>query len=165
MRIDKYLKISRIIKRRTVAQEACEGGKVEINGKTAKPSTEVKVGDIVTLTFGSKTLKIEVLSLKEVIKKEGEMPQGNASHDFLTKYNAVYGVPTDEKVIYLTFDAGFEAGYTPNILDVLKKHNAPATFFVVGNYLKTVPDLVKRMNDEGHIVGNHTYTHPDMSKI
>ncbi len=70
MRIDKYLKISRIIKRRTVAQEACEGGKVEINGKTAKPSTEVKVGDIVTLTFGSKTLKIEVLSLKEVIKKE-----------------------------------------------------------------------------------------------
>lgn len=70
MRIDKYLKISRIIKRRTVAQEACEGGKVDINGKTAKPSTEVKVGDIVTLTFGSKTLKIEVLSLKEVIKKE-----------------------------------------------------------------------------------------------
>ena len=70
MRIDKYLKISRIIKRRMVAQEACEGGKVEINGKTAKPSTEVKVGDIVTLTFGSKTLKIEVLSLKEVIKKE-----------------------------------------------------------------------------------------------
>lgn len=70
MRIDKYLKISRIIKRRTVAQEACEGGKVEINGKIAKPSTEVKVGDIVTLTFGSKTLKIEVLSLKEVIKKE-----------------------------------------------------------------------------------------------
>ena len=70
MRIDKYLKISRIIKRRTVAQEACEGGKVEINGKTAKPSTEVKVGDIITLTFGSKTLKIEVLSLKEVIKKE-----------------------------------------------------------------------------------------------
>lgn len=70
MRIDKYLKISRIIKRRTVAQEACEGGKVEINGKTAKPSTEVKVGDIVTVTFGSKTLKIEVLSLKEVIKKE-----------------------------------------------------------------------------------------------
>lgn len=70
MRIDKYLKISRIIKRRTVAQEACEGGKVAINGKTAKPSSEVKVGDIVTLSFGTKTLKIEVLSLKEVIRKE-----------------------------------------------------------------------------------------------
>ena len=70
MRIDKYLKISRIIKRRTVAQEACEGGKVMINDKIAKPSSEVKVGDVITLTFGTKTLKVEVLSLKEVIRKE-----------------------------------------------------------------------------------------------
>ena len=98
-------------------------------------------------------------------QKEGKMPVGNAGHDFLSKYNAVYGDQTEEKVIYLTFDAGFEAGYTPNILDVLKKHNAKAAFFIVGNYLKTSPELVKRMNDEGHIVGNHTYSHPDMSKI
>jgi len=70
MRIDKYLKISRIIKRRTVAQEACEGGKVLINNKVAKPSSEVKVGDIITLNFGTKTLNVEVLSLKEVIRKE-----------------------------------------------------------------------------------------------
>lgn len=70
MRIDKYLKISRIIKRRTVAQEACEGGKVLINDKVAKPSSEVKIGDIITLNFGSKTLNVEVLSLKEVIRKE-----------------------------------------------------------------------------------------------
>lgn len=70
MRIDKYLKISRIIKRRTVAQEACEGGKVLINNKIAKPSSEVKIGDIITLNFGSKTLNVEVLSLKEVIRKE-----------------------------------------------------------------------------------------------
>lgn len=70
MRIDKYLKISRIIKRRTVAQEACEGGKVLINDKVAKPSSEVKIGDVITLNFGSKTLKVEVLSLKEVIRKE-----------------------------------------------------------------------------------------------
>jgi len=98
-------------------------------------------------------------------QKDGVMPVGNASHEFLKKYNALYGVPTDEKIIYLTFDAGFEAGYTPNILDVLKKHNVKATFFIVGNYLKTQPELVKRMNQEGHIVGNHTYSHPDMSKI
>lgn len=70
MRIDKYLKISRIIKRRTVAQVACEGGKVLINNKVAKPSSEVKIGDIITLNFGSKTLNVEVLSLKEVIRKE-----------------------------------------------------------------------------------------------
>lgn len=98
-------------------------------------------------------------------RKNGEMPTGNASHEFLKKYDALYGVPTDEKVIYLTFDAGYEAGYTPNILDVLKKHNVKATFFIVGNYLNTQPELVKRMNEEGHIVGNHTYSHPDMSKI
>lgn len=98
-------------------------------------------------------------------QKDGTMPTGNASHEFLKKYNAAYGDQTDEKVIYLTFDAGFEAGYTPNILDVLKKHNVKAAFFIVGNYLKTKPELVKRMNDEGHIVGNHTYSHPDMSKI
>ena len=98
-------------------------------------------------------------------QKEGSMPVGNKNHEFLNKYNALYGVPTDEKVIYLTFDAGFEAGYTPHILDVLKKHNVKATFFIVGNYLKTQPELIKRMADEGHIVGNHTYSHPDMSKI
>jgi ribosomal 50S subunit-recycling heat shock protein len=70
MRIDKYLKVSRIIKRRTVAQEACDGGKVEINGKTAKPSSEVKEGDIVALTFGAKKITVEILSLKETVRKD-----------------------------------------------------------------------------------------------
>ena len=74
------------------------------------------------------------------------------------------GSPED-KVIYLTFDAGYENGNTEPILDALKKHQAPAAFFLVGNYLETSPDLVKRMINEGHIVGNHTYHHPDMSKI
>ena len=70
MRIDKYLKVSRIIKRRTVAQEACEGGKVTINGKVAKPSSEVKVGDILSLQFGVKTVTVEVLEVKDVVKKD-----------------------------------------------------------------------------------------------
>ena len=56
MRIDKFLKISRVIKRRTVAQEACDGGRIEINGKTAKPSKEVRVGDVVTVTFGNRAM-------------------------------------------------------------------------------------------------------------
>ena len=81
------------------------------------------------------------------------------------KRQAYYAENTDQKVIYLTFDAGFENGNTPAILDALKKHNVPATFFVVGNFLSDNPDLIKRMVEEGHIVGNHTYTHPDMSKI
>jgi peptidoglycan-N-acetylmuramic acid deacetylase len=98
-------------------------------------------------------------------QENGKPPAGNASADFLKQYNAYFIGATDRKVIYLTFDAGFENGYTSSILDTLKKHKVKATFFLVGNYLKTSPDLVKRMVSEGHIVGNHTYSHPDMSKI
>ncbi len=65
MRIDKFLKISRVIKRRTVAQEACDGGRIEINGKAAKPSKDVNVGDVVTVTFGNREMKFEVLSVDE----------------------------------------------------------------------------------------------------
>ncbi len=89
----------------------------------------------------------------------------NATADELKQYNAWYADLSGEKVIYLTFDAGYENGNTPSILDALKKHQVPAAFFVVGNYLETSPDLVKRMISEGHIVANHTYHHPDMSKI
>lgn len=96
---------------------------------------------------------------------EGKPPIANATADQLKQYNACYAEMTDEKVLYLTFDAGYENGNTPQILDALKKHNVPAAFFVVGNYLETSPDLVKRMVEEGHIVANHTYHHPDMSKI
>lgn len=98
-------------------------------------------------------------------QQEGKPPVANATADELRQYDAYYSENTQEKVLYLTFDAGYENGNTPAILDALKKHNAPATFFIVGNYLETSPDLVKRMVAEGHIVGNHTYHHPDMSKI
>ncbi len=67
-----------------------------------------------------------------------------------------------EKIIYLTFDCGYENGYTPKILDILKKHKAIATFFVTKPFIKDEPDLVKRMKKEGHIVGNHTVHHPSM---
>ena len=95
----------------------------------------------------------------------GKRPTGNSSAEELAKYNAYYVCDSDEKKIYLTFDCGYENGNTEAILDALKKHNAPATFFVVGHYLESAPDLVKRMVAEGHTVGNHTYHHPDMSKI
>lgn len=98
-------------------------------------------------------------------QQEGQPPVGNATADYLSQFNAHYTGNTDEKIIYLTFDAGFENGNTPAILDALKKHQVPATFFLVGNYLTTSPDLVKRMVAEGHTVGNHTFHHPDMSKI
>ncbi len=98
-------------------------------------------------------------------QEEGKAPTGNAAASYLKDFDAYFVEETEEKKIYLTFDCGFENGNTPAILDALKKHNAPATFFIVGNYMETSPDLVKRMVSEGHTVGNHTYHHPDMSKI
>ena len=70
MRLDKWLKVSRLIKRRTVAQEACDGGRVSLNGRTAKPSAEVKGGDVIEISFGAKTLRAEVLGVQESVKKD-----------------------------------------------------------------------------------------------
>lgn len=97
--------------------------------------------------------------------QEGSQPTGNASVDELKKYDAHYVGDNTEKVIYLTFDAGYENGNTKPILDALKKHSVPATFFVVGHYLESAPELVKQMVADGHFVGNHTYHHLDMSSI
>ena len=96
---------------------------------------------------------------------QGQPPSGPASVKQLREYDAVYLGNTEEKVLYLTFDAGYENGCTEKILDVLKKHNIPAAFFLVGNYIEKNADLVRRMVEEGHIVGNHTMHHPDMSKL
>ena len=96
---------------------------------------------------------------------EGEPPVGNATAEDLRQYDAWYVGDTSQKTIYLTFDAGYEAGYMPSILDTLARHQVPAAFFVVGHYLEENPDLVRRMAEEGHIVANHTYHHYDMSQI
>ena len=98
-------------------------------------------------------------------QKAGAPPVANAAASALAKYNAYYIEETEEKVMYLTFDAGYENGCTAKILDTLKKHDVPAAFFLVGNYIESEPELVKRMVSEGHVVGNHTYSHPDMSAI
>lgn len=96
---------------------------------------------------------------------EGAAPVGNASAQELKKLGAYYVGDTSQKKIFLTFDAGYENGYTEKILDTLKKHGVKAAFFLVGNYIESSPELVKRMISEGHTVGNHTYSHPDMSAI
>lgn len=98
-------------------------------------------------------------------QEDGKAPTGNVSAEELAEYRAAYMDSTEDKVLYLTFDAGYENGNTEAILDALKKHQAPAAFFVVGAFLEKAPDLVKRMADEGHIVANHTYHHPDMASI
>ena len=98
-------------------------------------------------------------------RQEGAAPIGPASSETLKQYDAAYLGDTSQNVIYLTFDAGYENGCTAKILDTLKKHNVPAAFFLVGNYIEQNADLVRRMVDEGHILGNHTMHHYDMSKI
>ena len=98
-------------------------------------------------------------------QQEGQTPSGPASREQLQKMDAAYVGEPSQKVLYLTFDAGYENGCTEQILDVLKKHEVKAAFFLVGNYIEKNEDLVRRMVGEGHIVGNHTMHHPDMSKL
>lgn len=96
---------------------------------------------------------------------EGECPVGNATREELAAYGAAFVGDPSEKVIYLTFDAGYENGNTEKILNVLYAHKVPAAFFVVGNFVEQNPELVRRMCAEGHTVGNHTFHHYDMSRI
>ena len=98
-------------------------------------------------------------------KKQGERPTGNATPEYLKEFNSYFIAPEGNKKIYITFDAGYEAGYTPKILGVLEKHNVKATFFVVGTLMKSNPELIKQIDDEGHIVANHSMHHPNMSKM
>ena len=83
----------------------------------------------------------------------------------LENYDAFYRVNTDEKVIYLTFDEGYENGFTPEILDVLAANDVTAAFFVTEYYIRSNPELTKRMKDEGHVVGSHSTTHPNFAEL
>ncbi|NGP46035.1 delta-lactam-biosynthetic de-N-acetylase [Bacillaceae bacterium SIJ1] len=99
-------------------------------------------------------------------KNETPAEAGQAYDELLKKHDAFYkDTDATEKNIYLTFDNGYENGYTAPILDVLKKTDTPATFFITGHYIKDQPELVKRMAAEGHIVGNHSWSHPDMTTV
>jgi peptidoglycan-N-acetylmuramic acid deacetylase len=90
---------------------------------------------------------------------------GKQLDELIEKHGAFYKGDPTKKEIYLTFDNGYENGYTSQILDVLKKEKVPATFFVTGHYLNSAPELVKRMAKEGHIVGNHSWSHPDLTQV
>jgi len=95
----------------------------------------------------------------------GTPPRGNECADYLLQFDAYYVGNSNEKAIYLTFDAGYENGFTEGMLDTLKKHDVPATFFLVGTYIKNNPKIINRMIKEGHIVANHTMNHPDMTSM
>lgn len=116
-------------------------------------------GEMVAMTSGS------ITDWGLTFGEKNTPPRGNVSNSELKKYDATFMGDSQAKKIWLTFDAGYENGYTAKILDVLKEKDVTATFFLVGHYLKTEPELVKRMVAEGHTVANHTSTHPDMSKL
>ncbi|CCO09430.1 delta-lactam-biosynthetic de-N-acetylase [Desulforamulus hydrothermalis] len=98
--------------------------------------------------------------------KEHKLPEVNPrGKALLEKYNGIYHGDTGAKNIYLTFDEGYENGYTPKILDTLQEAGIKAAFFITGDYLRKHPDLVKRMVQEGHLVGNHTDRHPSLPQI
>lgn len=87
---------------------------------------------------------------------------GTKNKEIMDKYNGIYMGNKEKKIVYLTFDLGYEAGYTSKILEILKNNNVKATFFITAHYVNTQPDLVKQMINEGHIVGNHTVNHKSM---
>nr|WP_100334149.1 delta-lactam-biosynthetic de-N-acetylase [Bacillus alkalisoli] len=90
---------------------------------------------------------------------------GAQYNNLLKKHNAFYLGDTSKKEIFLTFDNGYENGYTPQVLDILKEKKVPAAFFVTGYYLKDQPELIRRMAREGHTVGNHSWHHPDLTTV
>lgn len=99
-------------------------------------------------------------------KNPGAYPEFTAGQrSVMAEYECIYEGSKDEKVLYLTFDEGYENGYTEKILDTLKEKNVKAAFFITGPYLDKNFDLIKRMLDEGHIVGNHTVSHPKMPSL
>lgn len=100
------------------------------------------------------------------VKKKGKEPEiYQSTQELFALYNTYYLDPRRSKKIYLTFDEGYENGYTAVILDTLKEHNVKAAFFITGPYLNNEQELVDRMINEGHIVGNHTVNHPNLHKL
>lgn len=131
-------------------------GNIEKSNKTVSTSTTID------------ETNIESLDNKKIgwgIKRNDNHEQpdvGSVNRKILDKYQGIYMGNNDKKLIYLTFDLGYEAGYTSKILEVLKQNDVKATFFITAHYVNTQPDLVKQMIDEGHIVGNHTVNHKSM---
>lgn len=99
--------------------------------------------------------------------KDGKLPSiaQEGFMDMLQKHKAIFLGDTEKKELYLTFDSGYENGYMPGILDVLKEKKVPATFFVTGHFVQSQTQLLKRMVNEGHLIGNHSWSHPDMTQI
>lgn len=129
------------------------------------PKEEIKTESVAVTPVELSGLKTEKIEWG-IKKNEGAPPDVPTNvKEMLKKYNGVYIGDTNVKKIYLTFDEGYENGYTPAILDVLKRNKVPTAFFITGDYIDRCPDIVKRMAKEGHIIGNHSENHPSFAEI
>ncbi len=115
--------------------------------------------------FVSSHTESTVYSWYYMPRTDGLQPEPEAEFKFAYDYCAYSVGDPDKKIIYLTFDAGYENGYTMQILDVLKQHDVKAAFFIVSHYIRTNPEIVKRMVEEGHLVCNHSANHKDMASM
>lgn len=119
-----------------------------------------------TITTSAQTLGTKKIGWGIKRNDNHQQPDlGKANKELLEKNNGIAMGNDTDKNIYLTFDEGYEAGYTEQILSTLKENNVKATFFITAHYLNTQPELVKQMIDEGHIVGNHTVNHKSMPTL
>lgn len=130
------------------------------------------LASLILLTIQSSQVKALLQSSTQelnwyyVARVKGETPEApKESALFLKENHGYYVGDTSQKILYLTFDEGYEKGYTNNILDTLKELNIPAAFFVVKPYIDSQPDIIKRMVNEGHLVCNHSNHHPSMASI
>lgn len=132
--------------------------------------TILSLFSIFCLLFSALPVNGDSVSFYAKRNNEHKQPVLDAAFSYIEEYDAFYvdkrhGDDCDERVLYLTFDAGYENGNIERILDVLKEEKVPGAFFILENLIKRNTALVRRMKDEGHLVCNHTMRHPDMSKI
>ncbi len=144
--------------------------RVEVSGRLSEdPPTKVveqKNHDGSVQVSGNGQLSNKLLSWGISRRADNQLPAADpGAPELLKKYGGFYLGDTNKKVIYLTFDEGYENGYTPKILDTLRDNNATGVFFITGPYLKEHQDLVRRMVEEGHTVGNHTIHHPSLPSL
>jgi len=132
---------------------------------TALVYTIVKYGNDIAVAVSGGVLSNKKMGWGVTRGKDHRQPSFGIYQQLIEKYEGIAMGSSDKKIVYLTFDAGYEAGYTSKILDILKENNVKATFFITAHYLNSQPELIKRKIDEGHIIGNHTCNHYSMPDI
>ena len=145
----------------TIEKTSGENEKEEEKEEEKEPDVKVDVIETATSNLSNTKCAWGFRRMKDAMQPEFSVGYVKP----LVEYDGIYVGNKDEKVIYLTFDEGYENGYTAKILDTLKEKEAPAIFFVTMPYVKQNKELVQRMIDEGHIVGNHTVNHPSMPEV